>query len=272
MVRQYGKLMLLAVSCSLSSFAIGEGSLRTDDKLDTILTTQVVRVCIWPDYYRISFRNPRTFQLEGIDIDMAMALAEHLNVSLEFIDSSFAELAQNITDDKCDIAMHGIGIREDRKPHMDFTQPHLRSGIYAVARLNNQHIQEWNDIDQSGNIVVVQKGTYMEPVMKDKLKHAELSVVDTFMGREQEVLSGRADVFMTDYPYGLRMAHLTDWANLISPPEPFALTDYAYAVPKNEQRWLEAVNQFIEEVKTDGRLAEFATKHELMPIAVLNKD
>lgn len=119
---------------------------------------------------------------------MAHALASHLNVDLEFIDSSFAELAINITEDRCDIAMRRVGIRDDRKPCMDFTQPHLRSGIYAVARTNNQQFQQWNDIDQLGNIVVVQKGTYMEPVMKDKLQQAELSVVDTFMGREQEVL------------------------------------------------------------------------------------
>ena len=272
MITKCKKFMVTVVTCSLSSFAMGEQNNNQRDRLDTILSSQVMRVCIWPDYYRISFRNPRTFELEGIDIDMAHALASHLNVDLEFIDSSFAELAINITEDRCDIAMRRVGIRDDRKPYMDFTQPHLRSGIYAVARTNNQQIQQWSDIDQLGNIVVVQKGTYMEPVMKDKLQQAELSVVDTFMGREQEVLSGRADVFMTDYPYGLRMAHLTDWANLISPPQPFALTDYAYAVPKNEERWLEAVNQFIEKVKEDGTLARFAAKHELEPIAVLTNN
>ena len=272
MILKCKKFIATAAIFSLSSLALGEHISNQSDRLDKIMSSQVLRVCIWPDYYRITFRNPRTFELEGIDIDMAHALASHLNVDLEFIDSSFAELAKNMTEDRCDIAMHGVGIRDDRKPYMDFTQPHLRSGIYAVARTNNHQVQQWTDIDKPGNIVVVQKGTYMEPVMKDKLEHAELSVVDTFMGREQEVLSGRADVFMTDYPYGLRMAHLTDWANLISPPQPFALTDYAYAVPKNEKRWLEAVNQFIETVKEDGTLARFAAKHELTPIAVFNKD
>ncbi|TVQ69044.1 MAG: amino acid ABC transporter substrate-binding protein [Oceanospirillales bacterium] len=272
MITKCKKIIFSVAACSISFCSLGEQSNSQLDKLDSIMSMQQVRVCIWPDYYRISFRNPRTFELEGIDIDMAHALASHLNVSLEFIDSSFADLARNITEGKCDIAMHGVGIREDRKVYMDFTTPHLRSGIYAVTRKNNQQIQEWSDIDQPGNIVVVQKGTYMEPVMKDKLQQAELSIVDTFMGREQEVLSGRADVFMTDYPYGLRMAHLTDWASLISPPEPFALTDYAYAVPKNEDRWLAAVNQFIEKVKEDGTLAKFAAKHELEPIVVLTNN
>ena len=240
------------------------------DRLEKILSSELLRVCIWPDYYTITFRNPRTQSLEGIDIDMAYALAEYLNTDVEFIDSSFASLAENLLNDHCDIAMHGIGVREDRAKFMDFTQPHLRSGIYAVGRTNNTHIKQWQDIDQPGNIVAVQKGTYMEPVMLEYLQHAELQVVDDFLAREQEVLAGRADVFMTDYPYGLRMADLTNWAFLIEPPEPFALTDYAYAIPLNEPKWLETVNQFIGEKKNDGTLSSFAAKHGLSAIVVLS--
>lgn len=242
---------------------------QSTDRLERIHSSQALRVCIWPDYYTITYRNPRTQSLEGIDIDMAYALAEYLNVDVEFIDSSFATLAENLLNDHCDIAMHGVGVREDRATYMDFTQPHLRSGIYAVGRTNNTHIKQWKDIDQPGNIVAVQKGTYMEPVMLDYLQHAELQVVDNFLAREQEVLAGRADVFMTDYPYGLRMADLTNWALLIEPPTPFALTDYAYAVPLNEPQWLETVNQFMSEKKADGTLNAFAAAHGLDTIVVI---
>lgn len=41
----------------------------------------------------------------------------------------------------------------------------------------------------------------MEPVMKASLKQAELMSVKLPNTREREVQSGRADVFMTDYPY-----------------------------------------------------------------------
>ena len=244
---------------------------ENNNKLEQIQSKNVLRVCIWPDYYTITYRNPRTKSLEGIDIDMAYALADYLNIDVDFIDSSFAELANNLQNDICDIAMHGVGVREDRTKLMDFTQPHLRSGIYAVGRSNNTYIRDWDDIDQPGNIVAVQKGTYMEPVMVDYLQHAELLVVDDFLAREQEVLAGRADVFMTDYPYGLRMANLTNWATLIEPAEPFALTDYAYALPLNEPQWLETVNQFIREKKADGTLSSFAYAHGLEAIVVLSE-
>ncbi|TVQ70879.1 MAG: amino acid ABC transporter substrate-binding protein [Oceanospirillales bacterium] len=256
---------------SLFSFSkVSAAESYANDRLERIQVNQILRVCIWPEYYTITYHNPRTNVLEGIDIDMAKALAMQLNVEVEFIDSSFAQLVENLRDDRCDIAMHGVGVRDDRAKFMDFSQPHLRSGIYAVSRINNTHINTWEDIDQRGNIVAVQRGTYMEPVMREYLVYAELLVVDNFLAREQEVLAGRADVFMTDYPYGLRMADLTNWAKLITPTKPFALTDYAYAVPLNEPSWLATVNQFVTDMKADGTLQSYAIKHGLEAIVVLD--
>jgi ABC-type amino acid transport substrate-binding protein len=235
-------------------------------RLEAIKARGEVKVCIWPGYFAISYQNPRTSVLEGIDIDMAGELAKKLDVKLIFVNSSFAKLVTNMKNDACDIAMHGVGIRDSRKPHMDFSEPHLVSGIYAVSMTSNTSITTWGDIDKSGNIIAVLKGTYMETVMRDYLKQATLTVVDSFKAREQEVQSGRAEVFMTDYPYGRRMASLTKWARLLAPGTPLAPTPYAYAVPKGDPEWLATVNEFVREIKVDGRLAKSGAKHGLTPI------
>ena len=39
--------------------------------------------------------------------------------------------------------------------------------------------------------------------------------------RERELVAGRVDVFMTDYPYSRRLLDNADWARLIAPAEPF---------------------------------------------------
>ncbi len=41
------------------------------ERSEKIIAAGEVKVCIWPGYFAISYRNPRTQQLEGIDIDMA---------------------------------------------------------------------------------------------------------------------------------------------------------------------------------------------------------
>lgn len=262
-----GILQAVAVAATVLAAAVAPGEpAAAAGRLEAVQQRGEVRVCIWPDYYSISYRNPRTGELEGIDIDMARALGDDLGVAVRFVDSSFADLVANLTNDACDIAMHAIGVRPDRAEHMDFTQPHLVSGIYAVVMRQHPSIKAWADIDRAGHVVVVQRGTYMEPVMRDSLAAAELLVVDTFKAREQEVQAGRADVFMTDFPYGRRMAMLTDWASLLEPPQPVAPTPYAYAVPKGDTAWLARVEAFVTAAKQDGRLREAAQKNGLLPI------
>jgi cyclohexadienyl dehydratase len=250
----------------LSSFpAFGEG-----DTLDRIGATRTLRVCIWPDYYGISYRDPKTRQLSGIDIDMAIALGRQLAARVEFIDSSFARLIADVTEDRCDIAMFAIGITPQRMEKLRFTHPHLASDIYAITTKSNRQIREWADIDQPGMVVAVARGTLHEPVMKQKLKAASLKVLDTPHAREQEVESGRADVFMTDFPYSQRMLRTTDWARLVKPDSVYHITPYAYAMRPGDDRWHTYVEQFVADVKTRGDLKAAATRHGLLPIAVLD--
>ncbi len=242
------------------------GVLAQSDRLQRIEAAKTLRVCVWPDYYGISFRNPKTQQLVGIDIDNARDLARDLGVEASFVDSSFARLIEDVTGDRCDIAMFAIGITPARKEKLRFTQPHLASDIYAITTKSNRRIQSWADIDKSGTVVVVAKGTLHEPVMKEKLKAAELRVVDTPAAREQEVQSGRADVFMTDYPFSRRMLDNSDWARLVSPPETYHITPYAWAMAPGDDRFHARVEKFLADIKRDGRLLANARRNGLEPI------
>lgn len=235
--------------------------------LDRVQTAGEVRVCIWPDYYGISYRNPKTRQLSGIDIDMAQALAHDLGVGLRFVDSSFARLIDDVTQDRCDIAMFAIGITPLRAEKLRFTRPHLVSDIYAITSKSNRLIKTWDDIDRPGVVVAVAKGTLHEPVMRDKLKHATLLVTATTQGREQEVEAGRADVFMTDFPFSRRMLETTDWARLVSPTATYHLTQYAYALQPGDDAWYARIERFLSDSRRDGRLMAAIRRHKLDPIA-----
>lgn len=235
-------------------------------RLERIASAKELRVCIWPDYYGVSYRNPKTQQLEGIDIDQAQALAKDLGVALRFVDSSFAKVIDDVTQDRCDIAMFGIGMTPARMEKLRFSKPYLVSDIFAITTKSNRRIKTWADIDQPGVVVSVAKGTLQESVMRDKLKAATLAANATPQGREQDVESGRADVFMTDFPFSRRMLEQTDWARLVSPPSTYHLTSYAYAMAPGDDRWLARVERFVVDTKRDGRLLAAAKRHQLEPI------
>lgn len=246
-----------------SAAAHGAGS---SERLRRIESTRQLQVCIWPDYYGISYRNPKSLQLSGIDIDNARNLAQALGAEPVFVDSSFAKLVDDVLADRCDIAMFAIGITPQRQEKLRFTQPHLVSDVYAITTQGNRRIQSWNDIDQPGTVVVVAKGTLHEPLMKARLQSATLKVVDTPAAREQEVQSGRADVFMTDYPFSRRMLDHSDWARLISPPSTYHLTPYAWAMKPGDDAFHARVEQVLATMKKDGRLQANAQRNGLAPI------
>jgi ABC-type amino acid transport substrate-binding protein len=222
---------------------------------DRVKAAKVLRVCIWPEYYGITFRNPRNHQLDGIDIDLSTELARDVGARLEYVETSFSRLIVDLLDDRCDVAMFAVGIT-------------AQSDIYGVTTRGSRSISSWDDIDKPGIQVAVQAGTFMEPVMTAALKQAKLVVIRPPLTREQELESGRVDVFMTDYPYSRRLMASADWVRLVSPPKPFNIIPYAYAVKPGDPEWLAQIDQFVARIKSDGRLERAARKYGLSEIVV----
>lgn len=237
--------------------------------LDRVLASKTLRVCIWPAYYGVTYRNPRNQEMVGIDIDLSQALGKDLGAKVQNVDSSFPTLVDDLLNDRCDVAMFAIGVLPQRQEKLQFSQPYLQSDIYGVTTRSSRIIKTWDDIDQPGVNVAVQAGTFMEPVMAAQLKHARMVVVKPPQLREQELEAGRVDVFMTDYPYSRRLLDNADWARLVAPLKPFHVLPYAYAVKPGDADWLQRINRFVSAIQQDGRLATAAKRNGLTDIMVL---
>lgn len=236
--------------------------------LERVRASGTLHVCIWPDYYGVTYRNPRTQQLGGIDIDLSGELARELGVGIDYVETSFPQLVADLNAGRCDVAMFAVGMLPSRKEQLAFTEPYLQSDIYGVTTRASRTVRSWDDIDQPGVIVAVQAGTFMEPVMRDALKQARMTVVKPPATREQELEAGRVDVFMADYPYSRRLLDNADWARLVAPPKPFFVLPYGYAVKRGDARWLARLDEFVAAIKRDGRLLAAARKNGLSDIVV----
>ncbi|MGE5062530.1 MAG: ABC transporter substrate-binding protein [Myxococcales bacterium] len=260
-------LLLVAAGVMGSDPALAQ---QKESHLNRVVKSQKLRVCIWPEYYAISYKNPKTGQLEGIDIDIARQFAGELKAQLEFVESSFQAFIADLQTDKCDIGMFGIGATLSRAQAVEFSDPYLVTSIYGVTKKNHPKIKSWNDMDQDGIVVATQLGSYVDTFMKTYLKKAKVLSVQPPATREGEVASGRADILMTDYPVAKKLEATQDWAKVINPTEPLAVTPYAYAVAPGDQVWLNYVNLFLKTIKRDGRLVDAAKKNGLEAIVNLN--
>lgn len=255
--------MLAAMLCAGLVSAAWAGKVA-----ERVQSSGTLRVCIWPDYYGVSHRNPNTQQLTGIDIDLSAELARDLKLKLQYVDSSFATLVEDVNADRCDVAMFAVGMLPQRLQLLAFSRPYLQSDIYAMTTKSNRVVQQWADIDQPGVLVGVQAGTFMEPTMRAQLKQAQMVVVSPPATRERELEAGRIDVFMTDYPYSRRLIDNADWVRLISPPTPFSVLPYGYAVKRGDEAWAGQIDAFVVRIQRDGRLASAAKRHGLSAIVV----
>lgn len=238
---------------------------QTESRLYEVTQSGTLRVCQYPAYYSISFRNPQSGEIEGIDADLSKELAKELGVELEIVESSFGTFIADLQADKCEIGMFGVGATLQRAQAVAFSEPYLLTSIYAVGREDGS-IASWDEIDQAGNKVAVSLGSYIEPFMKDYLRNAEVVSVAPPATREGELVAGRVDVIMTDYPTAVKVTDEFDWAVTIAPTETLRLTPYSYVVPHGDQIWLNYVNLFVRTIKLDGRLRYFAEKNNLGPI------
>jgi cyclohexadienyl dehydratase len=253
----------------LATGTLAAGPSTAGPVAERVAASGVLRVCIWPDYYGVSLRSPRTQQLVGIDIDLSAELGRDLKLQVQYVESSFATLVQDLKQDRCDVAMFAIAVLPQRAAQLGFTRPYLQSDIYAITTRGNRVVREWADIDKPGVAVAVQAGTFMEPVMAAALKQARLVRISPPATRERELEAGRVDVFMTDFPYSRRLLDNADWATLVAPPVPFHVLPYAYAVRPDDAKWLATVDDFVARIQADGRLQAAADKHGLGPIVRL---
>ncbi|OWJ74802.1 ABC transporter substrate-binding protein [Haematobacter genomosp. 1] len=236
-----------------------------ESRLIEVTKSGTLRVCQYPMYYSISFRDPATGEITGIDADLSKELAKELGVELEIVESAFGTFIADIQANKCDIGMFGIGATLKRAQAVEFSKPYLKSSIYAIARADGP-INTWADIDQPGRTAVTTLGSYVEPFMRGYLKEAKLEAISPPATREGELIAGRADVVMSDYPTAIKVQAEFDWAKIITPDQPLSVTPYAYVVPQGDQIWLNYINLFIDTIKLDGRLDAFAAKHGLTEI------
>lgn len=252
----------MAASLVLGLFAAPGHAQQTQSRLFEVTKNKKLRVCMYPLYYAISFRNPKTNELSGIDIDLAKELATELGAELQFVESSFGTFVADLQANKCEIGMFALGATLKRAQAVEFSKPYMLASVFAVAKSGGK-VKAWADLDQPGVKIAVLLGSYIETVAKGYFKQATVVSIQPPTTREAELSAGRVDAILVDYPTVLRAKEEFDWAISLEPPEKLAPTMVAYAISPGDQIWLNYINLFVDTIKLDGRLATIAKKYKL---------
>lgn len=102
----------------------------------------------------------------GFDIDLADKLAKKLGVELDVITTPFEgiESGTSLQTNKCDIALSGMSVTDERKTKMDFTHHYLKDNL-ALMAAKSSGLKTIDDVKNKK--VGVQRATTGEKYAKD---------------------------------------------------------------------------------------------------------
>ena len=88
------------------------------------------------------FENMEGDKYYGIDMEIAKALADYLGQELVIVNMSFDAVCLSVGQSKCDIAMAGLTITEERKEVVNFSESYYNAAQKIVVPSNNTEFDE----------------------------------------------------------------------------------------------------------------------------------
>jgi len=222
-----------------------------DSRLDGVQKSGVLRVCTPGDYKPFSLAKGDA-AFEGIDVDVAQAMAKALGVEPRFVKTSWSTLMDDFVA-KCDIAVGGISVTLDRQKRAFFSQPYMVNGKAPITRCENvMKYQSVADIDKGGVTVIENPGGSNERFARANFKQAKIVIFNDNTTIFDEILKGNADVMISESVEGLVQQKLHPGLCAVNPDKPLQFGEMAYLLPRGDVVFKAWVDQWLHLAKATG--------------------
>ena len=192
---------------------------------------------------------------EGIDVEIATAIAEKLGLELDILDMDFDSALLAVQQGKSDIVMAGVTVNDDRLLVMDFSTSYA-NGVQVVI------VKEGSDItiDNMGEgLIGTQRGTTGNIYCTDDYGEEHVVAYDDGFTAVQALVNGQVDCVVIDNAPAQEF--VKNNAGLAILDTEYANEDYAIGVNKGNTALLDAINGALEELIADGTVQSIIDKY-----------
>ena len=215
----------------------------------------------------------------GIDMEIAALLAEELGMELVINNMDFDAVCLSVGQHKCDIAMAGLTINEERKEYVTFSESYYEASqklvvpetetAFDACTTAEEVVAILNQLTEADKIGVQQGTTGQFYVEGDAdwgfdgltascqtYKNGSLAMQDMLNGNIKYVVIDAA-------PAAAISAAINEMSDVKTKVIDIDLTSelYAFGVDKDQPELLEKVNAFIAKITEDGTLVEICDKY-----------
>ena len=195
-------------------------------------------------------------ELEGIDVEIAGAIAEKLGLELKIDDMDFDAALLAAQQGKSDMVMAGVTVNDERKQVMDFSNTYA-SGVQVVIVKEGSEIATVDDL--AGHMIGTQRGTTGYIYCSDDFGEDSVTAYDNGLTAVQALNNGQVDCVVIDSAPAKEFVAANE--GLVILDSEYAVEDYAIGMAKGNTALVEAVNGALAELKADGTIDAILAKY-----------
>ncbi len=194
---------------------------------------------------------------EGIDVEVADAIAKKLGLELVVDDQDFDAALLAAQNGQSDIVMAGVTVTDERKEVMNFTDSYAK-GVQVIIVTEDSPIATVDDLANAG-MIGTQTGTTGYIYCSGDYGDDHVMSYDNGATAIQALLGGQVDAVVIDNEPAKAFVEANEGLKILDTS--YADEDYAIGVSLDNEPLLEAINGALKELTADGTLASIVEKY-----------
>ncbi|HWI14391.1 MAG TPA: amino acid ABC transporter substrate-binding protein [Burkholderiales bacterium] len=207
----------------------------------------------------MGFRDAKSNELVGFDIDLAREAGKRLGVAVEFKPIDWNAKEAELSGKRVDALWNGLTITEQRKANIAFTSPYLENRQIIIVTASSPVKTK---ADLAGKVVGVQEGSSaVEAVEKDAAAKTlkELRKFGDNVAALMDVSNGRLDALVVDEVVG-RYYTAKKPGEYVVLDENFGTEEYGVGVRKDDTVLQGKLEKALADMKKDGTAEKISTQ------------
>ena len=204
----------------------------------------------------------------GIDMEIAKLLADELGKELVIENMDFDAVCLSVSQQKCDIAMAGLTINEEREEYVTFTDSYYSASQRLIVPSNVTTFDDCKTADdvaaklaetKSSDQIGVQQGTTGDIYSTDDFGDDNVERFNKGMEAVQALKQGKIDAVIIDNQPAKTFVEENEGLKILETS--YVEEDYALAIKKGNDDLVKKVNDAIKELKEDGTFDKIVAKY-----------
>jgi polar amino acid transport system substrate-binding protein len=263
-------LFALLVAVFVGSLTLGSAmALTTEDIAKTSALEEIQKrgellVGLEAGYQPFEMQDAKG-NIVGFDVDMAYEMGKAIfgeggEKKVKIINTAWEGIIPALMTHKFDIIMSGMTVLQERNLKINFCQPCYYIGqCLLIQRKDKEKYKSYHDLNRKGVIVTSKLGVTGAFTAEKLLPNATLRLFKMEGEGALQVANGLADAFIYDEPQ-VRVFAAMYRDKTVGLYEPLTYEPLAWAIRKGDPDFLNWLNNFLAQVRGDGRWDQLKEK------------